>query len=421
MKAGLAWFWLVTVATCLLYALNADSRKRDQSGTGGQPLQISSGAEPAFSPELRVNVTGSPVTEFRLTVDGPFRIVPAGSSRTLSSSQRLAESVVSATENGIRIGQTEYPTTRLEIVADSPPAIWVGDHQYRGRVQVFRQQRGRLIAVNVVSLEEYVASVLDGEMPADFPTAAREAQAIVARTYALYQTQESHDHSFFDLYASTRSQKYLGVQYRDARGRRLAGESDSSRRACAATSGIVCTYQGRVFSTYYTAACGGKTITGREVFADAASPLVSVPCDWCRESKFFRWSAQASHAQLDDAISHIFASRKQPFGEVQSIAVSSNSPADGVPVLSVSDGKRKLTISSADLRRELSATTLPSPQFEIRDDGDVVHFEGRGHGHCVGFCQWGARGQALAGRSALDIIRHYYHGVEIVRLRESSL
>jgi stage II sporulation protein D len=283
-------------------------------------------------------------------------------------------------------------------------------------VQLFRQARGRILAVNVVPLEDYIASVLDSEMPADFPPAARQAQAIVARTYALYELQESRDHPYFDVFASTRSQKYLGAQYRDLRGRLLAGESESSRQAVAQTAGMVCTYHGRVFSTYYTAACGGRTTAGREVFRDAAPPLSSVSCDWCCESRFYRWSTETSRTQLDEALHRCFASRKLPFDGLATIAIARNSARDGVPVLNVSDGTRRLSVSAADLRRELSSSTLPSPNFLVRDAGDVIHFEGRGHGHCVGFCQWGARGQALAGHTPLDIIRYYYRDAEIVSL-----
>src|SRR5258708_36314358 len=118
-------------------------------------------------------------------------------------------------------------------------------------------------------------------MPAAFPEEARKAQAIVARTYALYQKQVADGGSIADLFASTRSQKYLGYQYREG-GKLLAGESESSRRIAAATRGQVCHYQGKIFCTYYCAVCGGSTVRGTEVFSDAAPPLVTVNCDFCR-------------------------------------------------------------------------------------------------------------------------------------------
>src|SRR5207302_4392397 len=108
-------------------------------------------------------------------------------------------------------------------------AVWVEVHQYRGTVRIHRQSGNTVAAVNVLPLEDYVASVVDGEMPSAFPDEARKAQAIIARTYALYQRDVAEKASIADLFASTRSQKYLGYQYRDG-GKLLAGESMASRK-----------------------------------------------------------------------------------------------------------------------------------------------------------------------------------------------
>lgn len=370
--------------------------------------------------EVRVNLSDSPLRTVSLAVDGPYRITPVGNERVLSREKRLAETTIETTSDGFEIGIRKIRGARLEIVPDKSPAIWVNDHQYRGIVRLYRQSDGRIVAVNVLPLEDYVASVLDSEMPADFPKAARDAQAIVARTYALYQLQQTREHPQFDLYSSTRSQKYLGFQYRDSRGRRLAAESASSRQSTSDTAGMVCTYHAQVFGTYYTAVCGGRTTTGREVFSDAAPPLVSVPCEYCRASPRYRWTAEVSRDQLTEVLDSYFASKNQTFGALSSMRISPTSKPDGLPVVEIKDGRRALTMSAADLRNKLPPMTLPSPHFQVRSEGETLHFDGRGHGHGVGFCQWGARGQALAGRGAHDIVRYYYPGSEIVTLDQIS-
>jgi len=81
-------------------------------------------------------------------------------------------------------------------------------------MRLFRRTDGKVSAVNVLPIEEYLASVVDSEMPSKFPEAARQAQAIVARTYALYQIEHADPKAVFDLMSSQRSQKYLGVEYR---------------------------------------------------------------------------------------------------------------------------------------------------------------------------------------------------------------
>jgi stage II sporulation protein D len=66
-----------------------------------------------------------------------------------------------------------------------------------------------------------------------------------------------------------------------------------------------------------------------------------------------------------------------------------------------------------DLRRRMD---LPSADFQVWQDSAHFLFQGKGHGHGVGLCQWGARGMALAGKSALEILHHYYPGAEVDRM-----
>ncbi|MBC8114694.1 MAG: SpoIID/LytB domain-containing protein, partial [Candidatus Saccharimonas sp.] len=247
---------------------------------------------------IRVNVTPGGDNSFQLTVTGEYSIRAVDSPRELLKGTGLSSSSVASTKNGLTIGRSTFAATRLEVVPKTDPAIRVNGHLYRGIVRLFRRTDGRVSAVNVLPVEEYLASVVDSEMPASFPEAARQAQAIVARTYALYQKEHADPASVYDLFASQRSQKYLGVEYTDASGRRLAGESESSRRAVAGTRGIVCRHQGRLFCTYYSAACGGRTTNGSELFEDAAPILKSVPCEWCRDSNYYRWSADVGKQDL---------------------------------------------------------------------------------------------------------------------------
>src|SRR5258708_33816176 len=147
-------------------------------------------------------------------------------------------------------------------------------------------------------------------MPAAFPEEARKAQAIVARTYALYQKQVAERASIADLSASTRSQKYLGYQYREG-GKLLAGESEAGRKIAAATRGKVCHFRGKIFCTYYSAVCGGGTVKGTDVFSDAAPPLGSVRCDFCREARLYRWTAEISKADMQKDLEPWFLEKGQ--------------------------------------------------------------------------------------------------------------
>ena len=91
-----------------------------------------------------------------------------------------------------------------------------------------------------------------------------------------------------------------------------------------------------------------------------------------------------------------------------------SAPGEGlVSRFELADGQQRRSISGIELRERLPSGTLHSPHFYMKLEKNRVVFEGRGHGHGVGFCQWGAKGQAEAGRSREEIIRHYFPGVEL--------
>ena len=366
-------------------------------------------------PLVRVNVTPGGVDSFQLELRGQCEMISLESKKTMSLKPLSGTINVTSTKTGLKLDAQKIATSRLEITPQESPSIRVNGHLYRGKIQLFRRTDGKVSAVNVLPIEEYLASVVDSEMPATFPKAAREAQSIVARTYALYQAEQADRNAVFDLLSSQRSQKYLGVEYVDGKGRRLAGESDSSRHVVASTRGMVCKQNDKLFCTYYSAVCGGQTTNGRSVFKDAIDSVQSVPCEWCRDSPHYRWTKEVSH---DDFQKRILNQNEVSVKTAQIRSIRQEvGPGEGfVSKFKIDDGQRSHSVSGIELRERLPAGTLSSPHFFIKLEKDRVVFEGRGHGHGVGFCQWGAKGQAEANRTSLDIIRHYYPGVEIVTL-----
>lgn len=377
------------------------------------PLAVRTAAASSKPRSIRVAVTPDPRREVALEISGPFEVRPVGSDRVLYESARLAPTRVTATRRGLKIGKREFPLSRLELVPATSPAIWVNGHQYRGRMRLLRQSSATVLAVNVLPLEDYVASVVDSEMPGAFPEAARQAQAIVARTYAVYQMNLAGPDAPLDLYASTRSQKYLGFQYRDSGGRTLAGESAASRRTAEATRGRVCTYRGKVFCTYYCAVCGGNTVRGSDVFADAAPPLTPVKCDWCREARLYRWTVDVPKRDAQSDLAGLLRRAGGATGTLRTVSLVRANPAGSLPEFDLKTERGSVRVSGADLRQALSDRGLYSPRFTIEDKGRTFAISGRGHGHGVGLCQWGARGLALAGKNCDQILQYYYPGSKI--------
>jgi len=368
---------------------------------------------------IRVNVTPSNNQPLTIAVDGPFSIRASKNGSVLSRRDKLPPSRVTTGSEGLSIGDATFRADSLEIIPQQSPAIRVGKRHYRGRLRLHRQGDKRVVAVNVLPLGYYVASVINGEMPASFPQEARKAQAVIARTYALNRMQATRGFGLFDVYADSRSQRYLGYQYRDESGRLLAGETAGSRKLVNATTGLICTYQGKLFSPYYSAVCGGRTTAGRHVFKNAVPALRSVPCRWCQNAKRYRWTVRVRRSQAETHLRKYLAHYEKPFGKLQSIhPVRRRGASDEPPEFFISDGVHHYQFRGETFRNALPGGTLPSPRFSVRLTTKKLIVTGRGHGHGVGLCQWGAAGQAKAGRSFRDILRYYYRGADVTTLRK---
>jgi stage II sporulation protein D len=367
--------------------------------------------------EVRVSLTNGPVAQAEVAIEGRYNVTADGAGTPVAQGNGLKATLVTALPNGFRIGRRQISASTLEIVPERSPALWIADREYRGRIRLVRQPGNKMLVVNVLALEDYIASVVDGEMPAAFPDAARQAQAIAARSYALFQLRGSAVSPHFDVFASTRSQNYGGYEYRGHDGRRYAAESQSSRHAARQTAGIICLSDGQPFCTYYTAVCGGHTVGGAAVFGDENSALAAVECPWCRDAELFRWTQELPLGDVARRLQRFLGSQRKPFGSLASIRRIAETDSIREPAFEVSDGTRRYRLSASDLRRQLGPSSVPSYQFEAKIAGGVLTLEGRGHGHGVGLCQWGARGFAEAGAGPLAILRHYYPGVEVVRVR----
>jgi stage II sporulation protein D len=133
--------------------------------------------------------------------------------------------------------------------------------------------------VNTVSLEQYLPGVVGEEVPAAWPAAALEAQAIAARSYALHQIEKAPASTTFDLYPDGRDQVYGGID----------AESPAVRQAVAATARRIVLYDGSVALTYFSSSSGGMTADAADVIGFAVPYLVSVPDPWDTYSPNHEW------------------------------------------------------------------------------------------------------------------------------------
>jgi len=135
-----------------------------------------------------------------------------------------------------------------------------GAADYRGKIRSVVPAGGQgRDTVNVVSVEKYLRGVVPAEMPATWPSQALRAQAIAARTYAVFE-RDNNDRGAFDVWDTTRSQVYRGAD----------GEQPGATAAIKATAGQIRTYGGAPAFTQFSSSNGGWTAEGRQPYLKAA-------------------------------------------------------------------------------------------------------------------------------------------------------
>ena len=344
-----------------------------------------------------------------LRVDGPYRILADGQ-RVLAEGQRLAASQVAAVEaaagaGGLRIGDRTFSEQRLQIDAGESGTLWVEQRRYRGGLKLLRNSDVQVLAINLVDVEQYVASVLNGEMPGTFPAAARRAQAIVSRSYALFQMQAAGGKEF-DVYDSARSQVYQGIEMLDSQGRLRAVENDDSRRVAAETRGVVLLDRGRSFCPFFGAVAGGTS--GQGPVWRTAPPLCGVTCGFCGDAPRYRWQIELPRETVLARLAAYLERTGRRVGEIESFRCEDR--GDGrLPNVNIRGRRGTATISTATLKGEvLAGDSLPSPFFSVSferanagsfdrahpggDGGERLVIRGRGWGYGVGLCQWESTG-----------------------------
>ena len=298
------------------------------------------------------------------------------------------------------LGARALPHPAVEIQPENSSVLKLDGQPYPGRLRLL-VVRGRLAVVNVLDLETYLAGVVGAEMPANWPEEALKAQAVAARTYALYAVRK-HPHSPWHLVATVQDQVYRG-----------GPPPPGIRRLVRATRGHLLLHQGRIFPAFYHSTCGGHTDSPRNaVNFTGLDFLQPVPCPYCRDSKFHTWTARLTPRELAARLRH--AHHKVP-APVTAVTVVTSDDRPGRFARVAWPGGR-LTLPMADFRRAADPAALRNGRFQCRLHEGTLLFTGRGFGHGAGMCQYGARGLARTGAVYTDILKHYYPNTAVRKL-----
>ena len=278
--------------------------------------------------------------------------------------------------------------------------IMLDGHSYRGFFMVSSGNRG-LGVINYLPVEKYLYGVVPKEMSYKWNKEALKAQAVAARTYALYVKAKSKDKPY-DVEATTASQVYGGY----------AAERVVSNSAVDLTQGQVMTYNGNLIIAYFHANSGGHTEDAKNVWRADMPYLKGVPDRFSRGSSGGAWEYFLSFNSLKDQLNRYGFNIKW----IKSIKQSGISMSGRSILLNVVSDKGTFAFSSNNFRIKVGATKLKSTLFQIKPYRNGMLITGNGYGHGVGMSQRGAERMARAGYSYNQILRHYYRGIKIMEI-----
>lgn len=258
-----------------------------------------------------------------------------------------------------------------------------------------------------MDIETYVSGVLAGEMNNEWPMEALRAQAILARTYAVkFLAEKKSQYTGADISTDIKEAQAYSADKINERVTKAAWD----------TSGVVLFSQGKLPYAWFHAHSGGTTALAKEGLGyDKAEPAYTRVVK-SMETPDAPAEAQAWRATF--AFSEIGAAcAKQGInvsvGQDSIVSIGQTGASGRAITLLVNDQ----AVEAAAFRIALGSTKMRSTLLsEISVSAAGVTFAGRGYGHGVGMSQWGAYSMAMEGRSAKEIIEHYFKQVELYRL-----
>jgi stage II sporulation protein D len=295
---------------------------------------------------------------------------------------------------------------------------------YRGDVAFYGGDSG-VVVVNVLKIDDYLRGVVPLEIgtTADADSAAVQAQAITARSYA-YIHLSGDPRRTYDLTGGTLDQVYGGV----------AVETSVSSQAVESTRTLVLKYAGRVVNAPYHSTCGGATAAASEIWRTNDEPYLQRVSDripgserfYCDIAPRFRWTRSLDAATLNAAVAQYLANytsvpQRTP-GLVRDVTIGSHTPSGRVGTVTITTDRGNFVLRGNDARFVLRAPggeILNSTYFSLETtpgaNGSLsrLTLRGMGYGHGVGMCQWGAIGRARAGQDFRTILRTYYPGTTV--------
>ena len=326
--------------------------------------------------------------------------------------------------------------------------VWVAStdkkNLYAGSLKLQPNAYGTFTLINEVPLEIYLRGVVPHEIGPDAPPNAAQAQAIIARTYALRNLRRFAADNY-ELCADTHCQVYYG----------LTGTNPKSDKAIASTKSLVLTYKNELVDALYSSTTGGVTARFGDIWdgeerpylkavIDAPSPVWDLSKHSLSQEEYFRkfislnqgfnetginvfrWNKDSTLEELSKDLQKYLERRKHPlakFNKIVGMQITKRSPSGRILEMQIQTDLGLVTLYKTEVRSAFgpprSTLFYIEPIYAPDKTLKGYSFIGGGFGHGVGLSQYGSYNLAKLGWSAEKILLFYYPGTKIIPLDDS--
>ncbi len=263
-----------------------------------------------------------------------------------------------------------------------------------------------------MDIEEYLTGVVAGEMKPGWSLNAYAAQAIIARTFTMEFLGRGGTRKLHGTDIST--------DEKEAQAYNAKAVTPVIRRAVQLTKGLVLTYKNRYIKGWYSASCGGITTYAKEGLAYKGPEPPYIKPVKCPEEKVIPtdelyWQASLTSADIDRALKQL---NQKSIGTVNKLEILKRSQTNRVTLLKLTGSQGSATLAGGDFRINVGPEKLRSIWLsnDIENRPGEIKVKGRGFGHGVGLCQWGAYALAKENRSYKEIVQHYYPKTHVSKI-----
>lgn len=267
--------------------------------------------------------------------------------------------------------------------------------------------------VEEVKLENYLCHVVSAEMPADYQLEALKSQAIVARTYTMYKIKNKKHENADICDNSACCQAWVSKEERLTRWEESKRESNWQKieQSVNETKGNIITYQNEPINAFFHANSGGKTEIPVNVWGGSGLPYLQV-VETAGEEGYTQYASEVelTHEEILNKLKEKYPDIQIDFSKEEEVQIKEHT--DGQRVKTIRFGNHEL--SGVESRTIFG---LRSANFEIIKSEGKIKFTVKGYGHGVGMSQTGADALAKQGKTAEEIIHHFYKNIEIKNIK----